>query len=229
MGRGQGEGERHRIKITHVVRRISTQHSCFTIHGTDEKALDKRAQKKNGFLVKIVIPSFCAKVIRKELEICGIDESTIFPDLDGLGRSVCTNWPPDGFAPPHEGVYTRLRPSQIAKGGVGVFAIARIKKDTLLFRHDNEEMLWVDESSVEKTPTEIHKLYDDFAVLKNRRYGCPPNLNRLTMSWYLNEPRKGTQPNVLCDPETYDFFAMRDIKPGEELTVNYATYSDLPP
>jgi SET domain-containing protein len=49
------------------------------------------------------------------------------------------------------------------------------------------------------------------------------------MSWYLNEPRKGTQPNVLCDPETYDFFAMRDIKPGEELTVNYATYSDLPP
>ncbi len=213
---------------THVVRRISTQRSCFTIHGSDAKALDIREKKADGGLAKIIIPSFHVKHIRAELESCGIDESTIFPDLDGLGRSICNNWFPDHDESPHDGVYTRLRPSEIAKGGVGVFAITRIKKGTPLFRHDNQEMLWLNKSSLKGTSKEIRKLYDDFAVFESGRFGCPPSLNRLTMSWYLNQPLKGTKPNVGCDPETYDFFAMRDIIPGEELTVNYDTYSEEP-
>ena len=57
---------------------------------------------------------------------------------------------------------------------------------------------------------------------------CPRNFNRLTLSWYLNEPRKGEQANVRCDPLTYDFFAARRIVPGEELTVDYPSYGDLP-
>jgi len=213
---------------THVVRRISTQRSCFTVHGSDEKALDNREKKKNSCLAKIVIPSFSVSRIRAELESCGIDENTIFPDLDGLGRSICTNWLPDYQEPPHQGVYTRLRPSKVAKGQIGVFAITPIKKGTPLFYRDNEEMLWQVQSSLPKRPSEIRKLYDDFAVFKDGRCGCPPNLNRLTMSWYLNEPKRGEKPNVGCNPETYDFFAMQDIKPGDELTVKYNTYSDVP-
>lgn len=63
---------------------------------------------------------------------------------------------------------------------------------------------------------------DDFAVLKNKRYGCPLSFNRLTPSWYLNNSKI---PNVRCD-ENYDFVAIRNIKPGEELTADYSTYSD---
>jgi len=150
------------------------------------------------------------------------------PGLDGLGRSICTNWSPDEDPPPHDGVYTRLRPSKVAKGGVGVFAIARIKEGTSLFPHDNQEMVWPDKNSLKGTSKEIRNLYDDFAVIKDERYGCPPNLNRLTMSWYLNEPPKGKEPNIRCDPETYDFFATRDIAIGEELTVSYDSYSERP-
>ncbi len=62
--------------------------------------------------------------------------------------------------------------------------------------------------------------------MKNRRYGCPLNFNRLTISWYINEPVTGERANVACDAETYDFVALRDIQPDEELTVDYSTYSD---
>jgi SET domain-containing protein len=45
------------------------------------------------------------------------------------------------------------------------------------------------------------------------------------MSWYINDPRSGEKPNVICN-ESYDFRAVRDIKEGEELTVDSSTYSD---
>jgi hypothetical protein len=104
----------------------------------------------------------------------------------------------------------------------------KIKKDTPLFSDDNEEMVWITEDTVPTTPKEIRRLYDDFAVIKDKRYGCPTNFNRLTMSWFRNEPKPGEHPNVGCDTQTYDFFALRDIGAGEELTVDYSKYSDLP-
>jgi hypothetical protein len=87
-------------------------------------------------------------------------------------------------------------------------------------------MLWVGENRIAPLAGEVRKLYDDFAVKKCGKVGCPPNFNRLTVSWYLNEPANGSQPNVYCDKETYEFFALKDISPDEELTVVYSTYSD---
>ena len=69
---------------THVVRRISSQHSCFTLHGRDEAGLDGLLDETNPCLVKIVIRGSKVDAIKKDLRICGINESTIFPDLDGL-------------------------------------------------------------------------------------------------------------------------------------------------
>ena len=80
------------IEPTHVARRISSQHSCFTIHGTDELALEKLHNRQNSCLVKIVIPGSKINDIKKDLRICGINEATIFPDLDGLGRSINARW-----------------------------------------------------------------------------------------------------------------------------------------
>jgi hypothetical protein len=58
-------------------------------------------------------------------------------------------------------------------------------------------------------------------------FGCPTNFNRLTISWYLNKPKRGGKPNVYC--KNYDFYASRKIKAGEELTVDYSKYSDPMP
>lgn len=125
---------------------------------------------------------------------------------------------------PHADVYTRLRPSKIH--GVGVFAIRKIKKGTYMFRGDDAEMVPVKNLNLGKLPREVRKLYEDFAVIdKKRTYLCPKNFNALTVSWYLNESKN---PNVGYDKTKCDFFALRDIRAGEELTVDYDTYSERP-
>jgi hypothetical protein len=121
---------------------------------------------------------------------------------------------------PHYKVYTRLFPTK--DKGIGVFAILPIKKGIFIFYGDDEEMVWIDEAKIKNTSTELKKLYKDFAVKKNNKYGCPKNFNQLTIAWYLNHSDK---PNVYCDDE-YRFIAKRNIKKGEELTVNYNTYSE---
>jgi len=119
------------------------------------------------------------------------------------------------------GVYVRLGKSKIH--GVGVFAIRRIRKGAKLFMGDDGGVTWVDTRDTMRLSKEIRRLYKDFSILKGDRYGCPSNFNCLTPAWYLNESR--TNPNVRCDGD-YEFFALRDIKRGEELTVDYSKYSD---
>jgi SET domain-containing protein len=114
--------------------------------------------------------------------------------------------------------------------GVGVFAIRAIKKGTRLFAEDSDEMRWIEADRAPKDE-QLRKLYEDFAVVKEgkdghpTRYGCPRHFDRLTVSWYLNDPRPGKKPNFGCD-ENYGFWALRDIQAGEELTVDSNTYSD---
>jgi hypothetical protein len=204
----------------HMIRRIGAQRSCFTIHGTDVQGLDRLALRAMGHLVKIVIPSFQVQTVRRDLETCGIDDVTVFPDLEGLSRVVTRRWKDDEKSLPHDGVVTRLARSRTH--GVGVFAIRKIQKGTRLFRGDSDEMIWIEKADLGTLPKKIQQLYNDFAVLKDGRYGCPLSFNRLTPSWYLNNSKK---PNVRCD-ENYDFVALRTIKAGEELTTDYSTYSE---
>lgn len=152
----------------------------------------------------------------------GVDESTVFPDLDGLGRALTHKWLTSKPTAPHESVYTRIKPSRLH--GVGVFAIQRIPKGARIFAGDDEGFHWIPRHSLGRLSAETRRLYDDFAVIREDRYGCPRNFNLMTVSWYLNESRK---PNVRCDAN-YDFFATTEIRPGEELTVDYASYSDPP-
>jgi SET domain-containing protein len=121
---------------------------------------------------------------------------------------------------PHHGVYVRIGRSKIH--GVGLIAIVPIKKGTDLFPNDQSELTWIKADSLPEMYPSHRKLYNDFCIRKGDSYGCPPNLNDLTVSWYLNHSDK---PNVVCDSE-YRFFALRDIREGEELTVDYRTYTD---
>jgi SET domain-containing protein len=124
---------------------------------------------------------------------------------------------------PHEGVYTRLKPSDIH--GVGVFAILDIPKDTYIFNGDNSKMVWVDKSVIDEQDEEIKKLYDDFCIIKGNKYYCIDSFNNLNVGWYLNESKD--DPNVGCD-DNYEFYALRDIKKGEELTMDYSSFCEYP-
>ena len=122
---------------------------------------------------------------------------------------------------PHADVYVRLGVSKFH--GVGVFAICPIPEGTNPFQHDATRMVWVSRKKVEQLTPEIKKLYEDFGVLELRRYGVPTSFNQLTPAWYLNN--NTVDPNMRCGDD-YEFFAARDIEPGEELTIDYSTYSE---
>jgi SET domain-containing protein len=123
---------------------------------------------------------------------------------------------------PHEGVFVRLKPSKIH--GIGVFAIKNIPKGTYVFRDDNQRMFWVEKSKIGRLPLVIRDLYEDFCIIKERKYGCPKSFDALTPAWYLNHSEK---PNVAADSQIR-FYALRNIKKGEELTADYRTYSEMP-
>jgi len=126
---------------------------------------------------------------------------------------------------PHEQVYARLACSDIE--GVGVVAIRPIPKGTNIFANDKVEMVWVAESELERADlSEAERsLYRDFGIRRGAEIGCPVNFHNLTPGWYLNEPRDGDQANVRVDGE-FNFFAVRDIAEGEELTVRYDQFSN---
>jgi hypothetical protein len=71
---------------THFHRRISSQRSCFTIHGSAHDGFEELPEPARQYLRKIVIPSSKTEEIEARLAVAGIDEITIYPDLDGLGR-----------------------------------------------------------------------------------------------------------------------------------------------
>ena len=90
-----------------------------------------------------------------------------------------------------------------------------------MFAGDTVPVIWVNQASVKNLPRDLMRLYKDFAILRKGKYGCPPSFNLLTPAWYLNCSKR---PNVACDAN-YEFYALRDIKKGEELTIDYDTYS----
>lgn len=74
------------IYPTHFSRRISSQRSCFTIHGSDLNGFDHLPNRFLKYLRKVIIPRDKRHSIESSLSVAGVDEVTIFPDLDGLGR-----------------------------------------------------------------------------------------------------------------------------------------------
>ncbi len=72
--------------------RIHSQKSCFTIHGTDNKDFEFLLRNtgfgSDGFLVKCVIPGKYAEALLDELTRMGVTHTTVFPDLEHLGKEL---------------------------------------------------------------------------------------------------------------------------------------------
>jgi len=202
---------------THIARRISSQRACFTIHGSEELGFAQFTRRSASVLKKIVLPGRWVADIRMSLERIGIDDTTIFPDLEGLGRALATSYRDLKKKLPHAEVFVQLRPSRLHRSGVGVFAIRPIPKGRKIFAGENEEVSWIKKDSIPKSGP-IRKMYDEFSIIDGDYYGCPTSFNRLTPAWFMNESRK---PNARFD-ENYDFYAIRAIANGEEITVDFS-------
>jgi hypothetical protein len=77
------------LRPPQIHRRIAAQLSAFTIHGSHQRGLEQVALlAKSPQLLKIRIPGRYIATIREDLETCGIVETTVFPELEGLGREL---------------------------------------------------------------------------------------------------------------------------------------------
>ena len=72
----------------HVSRRLAVQRSRFTIHGRDRNGLISVAARHPGILFRIGIDTNAADAVLNDLRTCGVSETTIFPDLEGLSREL---------------------------------------------------------------------------------------------------------------------------------------------
>ena len=70
--------------------RIASQRSCFTVNGVFRDAFSKiHADSKSKFqLVQLRISTSFAEKIKDEIVNAGINEATLFPDLEGLAREL---------------------------------------------------------------------------------------------------------------------------------------------
>jgi hypothetical protein len=75
-----------------ITRRIAAQRSRFIVFGTDPAWLSKEFQKANSTIKAITIAPSSRPQLRLELRDCGVTESVIYPDLDGLGREMKQIW-----------------------------------------------------------------------------------------------------------------------------------------
>ena len=72
----------------HVSRRLAVQRSRFTIHGRDRNGLISVARRHASVLFRVSIDSKVASSVLDDLRTCGVSETTIFPDLEGLSREL---------------------------------------------------------------------------------------------------------------------------------------------
>ncbi|PSH05638.1 MAG: hypothetical protein CXZ00_00365 [Acidobacteria bacterium] len=80
-------------------RRIAAQRSRFIVFGTEPTWLSEEFKKTESTIKAITIPAGSRPKIRQELRDCGVTESVIYPDLDGLGRELRQLWEDRRLAP----------------------------------------------------------------------------------------------------------------------------------
>jgi hypothetical protein len=105
-----------------------------------------------------------------------------------------------------------LKPSTIENAGVGVFVLYDIAKDTYLelFLNDFEEEVR-DRGGVPEALQSYCLDREDGGLL------CPKFFNRMDIGNYVNHSEN---PNVRYE-KGKGYFALRDIKAGEEILANY--------
>ena len=99
--------------------------------------------------------------------------------------------------------------------GVGVFAMHDIKKGTYMRLFGNK-----DENNNRVLKNEnIPKIFQDYCVHRDKgEIICPKDFGNMQIGWYGNHSSK--KPNIFHD-ENYDWYALRDIREGEEILYDY--------
>ena len=101
-----------------------------------------------------------------------------------------------------------------AEHGIGVFAAHDIKEGTYL-RFFGEETEAADVSVVRKKE-DVPKFFQQYCVDRGNTLRCPKDFGHMEIGWHLNHSKT---PNAYH--KNYDYYALRDIKASEKITIYY--------
>jgi SET domain-containing protein len=127
-------------------------------------------------------------------------------------------------------IYCRIGVSKIS--GVGVIAIKNIPKGINPFKTlstEKEKIIELNTNDIKKVDNQVKKILNDFfgSDKKNRYDILASGPNNINISFYMNHSDK---PNIDIVPSKKDdylvFISNRNIKKGEELTINYNVYDE---
>lgn len=102
-----------------------------------------------------------------------------------------------------------------SKHGIGVFAVHDIKRNTHLRLFGDKETITL--RSLIRKRSEVPKVFQDYCIDYGNRLICPLDFGQMHIGWYLNHSKS---PNAYPDND-YKWYALRDIKAGEEITIDY--------
>jgi hypothetical protein len=126
-----------------------------------------------------------------------------------------------------QNAYCRLGASRIQ--GVGIFAIRRIPKGINPFHMALvDDFISVPVEAVMGNPAidpAVKKAVDDLCSVNDGMIHLPKHgFNSISLWYYVNN--SADQPNLGIADDWSAFLALRDIEPGEELTVDYRLYAE---
>lgn len=116
--------------------------------------------------------------------------------------------------------YVALKPSGIH--GIGVFAVCDIPKGCReIFAADDGEWITLSFEEVETLPAHSREFIETYFLYDEKQYFIPAHgCKVMDMASYLNH---SNTPNIISINDGIVFEALRDIKKGEELFVDYGT------
>lgn len=121
--------------------------------------------------------------------------------------------------------YVMLKPSAIE--GVGVFAITAIAKgcrDMFGKPDAAEDWVTISKKEIESLPGHAQLIVGNYCLYDDENYFVPAHgFKKMDVSLFLNH---SDNPNIISINDGEYFEAIRDIKPGEELLVDYGEIVD---
>ena len=119
--------------------------------------------------------------------------------------------------------YVMLKPSPVH--GIGVFAIKDIPKGCRsIFSKGTGGWVRLSFEEVEQLPAHSRNLVETYCLYDETHYFVPDyGFKLMDLVLYLNH---SSTPNIASVNEGEEFEALRDIKEGEELLVDYGTIAD---
>lgn len=121
--------------------------------------------------------------------------------------------------------WVMIRPSPIE--GIGVFALRDIPKGCRnMFSKPNDEEKWIpiSKAEVDNLPVHSKALIENYCLYDDESYFVPDyGFKKMDLVHFLNH---SDSPNIISINDGDFFEAIRDIRAGEELLVDYGELVD---